>query len=262
MQTSYTYYFQTFRVLKSLFWRDILVYQNHVFKRMFDAIFWSSCVIFVNQYMMPALGVTSKFGIFNLVGNILVWGLFELNTQIAELITDDAISYYFTLPITPTWYLVKQGFTNAYKSWASSIAIIIPGVILINTSFDWSSINYPLFFLMHGLSMICFGFFSLFLASLAKDLSFLTTIRSRVLFPLWFLGCTLFSWHVLFKNFPSLAYLNLCNPVTYIMEGTRIAVFGQSNLLPFWLCFYMIIIFTLLFGYIGIARLKKRFDCI
>ncbi|NBV40233.1 ABC transporter permease [bacterium] len=253
---------QTFYILKDLLWRDILEHHKYLTQRLLDALVWSTCVTFLSQYILPTMGMPTQYGAFMLVGNFALWGLFETNTQVVELLTEKSLSYFLTLPIKPTWFFIKQGFANAYKSWAPSFAILPPGLLMIHSTFNWTHLSIPLFIFMHLLAVICFGFFTLFLTSFTHNVKYISSIRQRIIFPIWFLGCTQFSWATLYKTMPWVAYCMLANPVTYIMEGIRAAVFGQDGFLPLPVCMLMIVLYTLLFGYIGITRLLKRFDCI
>jgi len=46
------------------------------------------------------------------------------------------------------------------------------------------------------------------------------------------------------------------------MEAMRVAFIGQQGYLSFWLCIAMLMLFSLVFGYIGTRRLIKHLDCI
>ena len=63
-------------------------------------------------------------------------------------------------------------------------------------------------------------------------------------------------------NFLIRLYIALLNPLLYPMEGIRAAFFGQGGFISFWFCISMLSFFTILFGFIGIKRLKKRLDFI
>ncbi len=102
--------------------------------------------------------------------------------------------------------------------------------------------------------------FALMVGSFVKNMSTIGSVWMRFIYPIWFLGGFQFSWTVLFKTSPKLAYLNLINPMTYIMEAIRGAILGQEGYLPFWPCTSMVILFAFACAWYGIVRLKKRLD--
>jgi hypothetical protein len=79
---------QTFYILKALLWRDILEHHKYLTQRLLDALVWSTCVTFLSQYILPTMGMPTQYGAFMLVGNFALWGLFETNTQVVELLTE------------------------------------------------------------------------------------------------------------------------------------------------------------------------------
>ena len=63
------------------------------------------------------------------------------------------------------------------------------------------------------------------------------------------------------NNFvPNLSYVCLLNPVMYAMEGIRSAVLGSEGYLPFWICFFVMLIGGPILGGIGIWSLKRQLD--
>jgi ABC-2 type transport system permease protein len=84
----------------------------------------------------------------------------------------------------------------------------------------------------------------------------------RILFPMWFLGCYQFTWHMLYETNPTLAYLNLLNPVTYIVEGMRGSLDLNLPLLSYPVCVAATSIFIILFAWAGVRNFKRRLDCL
>ncbi len=61
---------------------------------------------------------------------------------------------------------------------------------------------------------------------------------------------------------PIMSYINCFNPVMYMFEGIRAATLDPSLSISFWLSCYILIIFTIPMGFIGIHLLKRRLDAI
>lgn len=258
---------QTVQIFFTLLWRDIRIFNPRFIGRSIDSLAWISSVVIVAHYIMPMFGLSyQKFGTFTLIGTIAVWGLFEMMTNIAVLIGDfegnQSISYFLTLPIPQYMIFVEYGLASAYRSIATSIFILPVGKIILGSELQLTHINWPQFiFAMLSINLF-YGFFTLFLASKTPNLNFLGTIRTRFMFPLWFLGGYQFTWKMLYAKSKILAYANLLNPITYIMDGIRATVLDPNHFIPFWTCMIVLWSFSILFGWIGTKRLLTRLDCL
>lgn len=250
----------------ALLWKDITIFNKRWVYRSIDAIVWMSCILFIAQYIMPLFGVHDKnYATFTLIGNLAVWGLFEMLTSIAmflgDIQGDKTISYYISLPL-PTWLIfTEQALASAYRSIASTILLLPLGALMLGKDFITDDFYWVQFCFAFIMINIFYGFFTLFIASCVPDTGALTMVRSRIMFPLWFLGGFQFPWKMLYSVNPTLAYCNLCNPIVYIMDGLRSSALPAHDYLPFWHCMIMLVLFSTVFGYLGIRQLKKRLDC-
>ena len=102
----------------------------------------------------------------------------------------------------------------------------------------------------------------LVLISCMKTIAQIENVWLRLIFPLWYLGCFQFSWQTLYKISPMIAYIDLCNPMTFIMEGMRSATINSSGSLPFWICCAMILFYAMFSFVLGLYWMKKRLDCL
>ncbi|MBV8661409.1 MAG: ABC transporter permease [Candidatus Dependentiae bacterium] len=256
--------YQTFYALLS---KDITIYNKRWINRSIDALVWAGSSLLIAHRIMPLFGITDPaYGTFNLIGNLAIWGLFEMLTSIGMFLGDlqgeKTIGYYVSLPLPSSMLFIEQAFASAYRSIASSILILPLGKLILGNNLILSNINWPCFIFALLMINIFYGFFTLLIASYIPDLSALTMVRSRIMFPLWFLGGFQFPWKMLYGVAPKLAYVSLCNPIIYIMDGIRSTVLPTEQYLPFWNCMGMLILFSILFGYFGIQKLKQRLDCI
>jgi ABC-2 type transport system permease protein len=246
--------------------RDARTLKEHVLTRMIDACVWSGVSLYVSQYLLPIFGIDLKFASFLVLGNLVVWAIFEVGTNMSILLGDlqgnNALSYYLSLPIPSSLIFVRLALTDAYKSFMATSPLLLLSKLILQDHFSLSSIHYPKMFTCWILSHILFGFFGIFVTSITKSFEYVTTIRQRILFPIWFLGCYQFTWNMLYQANPTIAYLNLLNPVVYVLEGMRGATNTNLEIIPFYICIMVIIFFTILFGYLGIRIFKQRLDCV
>jgi len=145
----------------------------------------------------------------------------------------------------------------------ASILVFPVGKLLLWNQFSLEHFSFVKFYFLLLVASLFLGFFSIFIVSITKDMySGLDNIWTRILFPMWFLGGFQFTWKTVYHISPPLAYINLLNPLTYALEGGRAAALDPAQSLPYWLCIGALMLFTILFGYLGIQNLKKRLDCI
>ena len=258
---------QILQTFYALLHKDIAIYNKRWINRSVDALVWAGSSLIIAQHIMPLFGITDpQYGVFNLIGNLAIWGLFEMLTSIGmflgDLQGDKTISYYLSLPLPTSMLFIEQACASAYRSMASSILILPMSKLILGDNFILYNINWPCFILAFLMINIFYGFFTILIASYVSDLSALTMVRSRIMFPLWFLGGFQFPWKMLYGVAPKLALISLCNPIIYVMDGLRSTALPAERYLPFWNCMGMLILFSILFGYLGIQKLKKRLDCI
>ncbi len=256
--------YQTFYALLS---KDIAIYNKRWIKRSIDALVWSGSSLMAAHYIMPSFGIKDPtYGTFILIGNFAIWGLFEMLTSIAmflgDLQGDKSISYYLSLPLPSYMLFIEQALASAYRSMAGAIVILPMGKLILGENFMLSAINWPCLIIAFFIINIFYGFFTLFIAGYVPSLAALTMVRSRIMFPLWFLGGFQFPWKMLYGVAPKVALISLCNPIIYVMDGMRSTVLPHENYLPFWNCMGMLILFSILFGYFGTKKLKQRLDCL
>lgn len=258
--------YKKIQTFTSILLRDVYVFKQHVMGRVIDACVWAGVSLYVAQYILPLFGMDQKFASFLLLGNIVVWGMFEIGTNMSIVLGDlqgvNSLSYYVSLPLPSSWIFIRMGLMDAYRSIIPTLPLLPLGKLILGDHIDLSAIHYPKLLLTWLMSHMLFAFFGLYLSSLTNHFDYITTIRQRIIFPLWFLGCYQFTWYMLHHVSPTIAYVNLLNPVVYAMEAMRGCTHTDIALLPYWLCLVMIIVQTILFAYLGIKQFKKRIDCL
>lgn len=253
------------------FWQ-LLVSNFHTFKprladQIINGIIWATINITVFGYIMATRGLSADYGPFIVVTIATVQGFFIPVHNVIILVSDmndqgSNLHYELTLPTPQVLVFIKYALANAYQGFITTLIMIPFGKLMLWNSFSFQYFSFFKFYFLIMLTCLFSGFFALFLASRVHNLFKISNMWQRIIFPLWFLAGFQFSWQDLYKTSPKLAYLNLCNPLTYALEGGRAAALNPVLSLPYWRCVTMLIIFTLLFGYLGISNLKKRLDCL
>lgn len=256
-------YFQT---LRQLLIKSFVIYQPQFKSKIINGLIWSGITIIVTAYIMPHIGLKG-YGAFMVATTAVSWGFFSTINNIAALVSDitnegSNLMYELTLPV-PQWVIfAKYALVNAYQAFIITLLIIPFGKILVWNEFTFEYFQFFKFYFILALSCLFFGFFSVLVSSLTKNIYNMDDVWLRIIFPIWFLGGFQFSWKTLYGISPTLAFINLLNPLTYALEGARAVSLNPELSLPYWLCVCALIFASGLFGYIGIINLKKRLDCL
>lgn len=251
--------------LYALLWRDWAVFVPVYKDRFINNVIIIGLTAVVFEYMMPYLGL-HNYSVFVTISSIGTWGLwnggFTAREILADLEGERSITYFLTLPI-PQWMIfVRFALSSIVQSISICLFFIPVTKIILWNSFNIMQVNWYHFITIFLLSNIFYGFFSLFITSYSKNVKTFGNVEMRILWPMFYLGCYQFTWMHLYKTWPVVAYCNFFNPMVFITEGIRAATIGQAGSLPFWWCVGALIIFTIIFGTIGIKRLQKRLDCL
>lgn len=252
--------------MKALLITDYKVFKQLVITKIIDGNVGIFCELFLAAYIMPNFGIGAGFGMIAFGGLLSASGVFEGYNSIISLVGDlhgeKILYYYATLPL-PTWLIfIRFIISHACLYSVLTLSFLPLGKLLLGNDFDIMAVNIPKLLFIIVLASLFYGAFVVFSTSFIKNLDLVGTAWARFIFPLWFLGGFMFSWHSLYVTCPAFAYLDLLNPIVYISEAYRSALMGPDGYLNFWLCISMIILFGVIAGYCGIRRIKKNCDFI
>ncbi len=254
-------YWETF---KQLLLTELSVFSELFFDKLVDLFIWVALTSVIFGYVMPAFGLAADYGVFQLAGMVASAGLFEVFPSVMALVGDiegeQVIGYHLSLPV-PSWVvLLKTAASYAIQCMVLCLSVLPMGKLVLWNQFDMSGISYGKLVLVCALGSMFYGIFTLWITSMTANVAKVGNVWMRFIFPLWFMGGFQFSWKVLHGLFPVMAYINLLNPMVYIMEATRAAILGQEASLPFWWCIGALALFIIIFWVHAYARLKKRLD--
>lgn len=246
---------------------DLKIILNDLPSALFDTVIWVTLSIFCNSYVLPELGLTTKFGSLLAVGQVVSCGIF-LSYSAAVVLTkdldgDSVITFELMLPL-PAWSIfLKKALAWAVKSMClSAIVLPISKVVLMNR-LVFVNFCYWKFFIAFLLVNFFAGIFAIFAASINKSILTINSVWVRFLYPMWFLGGSIFPYNVVSEAFPTLGKLLLLNPVVYSTEMLRSAVLGVgSHKLFFWHSFFALVGFSIIFFIISVHKFRKKLDFI
>ncbi len=245
--------------------RDMRVLSREFVGDLINAITWPGSLAITFGYVLPSVGMNQQYGTFLLVG-ALASTFFYLSLGMgSELVSDfcsmRCIDFYFTLPTSSYRFVLSyRVFSFAFHSVIISLPLLLIGKFILGSRMDLSQLSIIKLLLVVLLSGTFFGFFGLWLAAWIPTNRAFNSVWRRVYTPMQLLGCYWFSFFTGFKVFSYIACIALLNPLTYMCEGVRAAVMGQTEYLNFWLCLAVLIAYTIGFGWYAMHKLKRRLD--
>jgi ABC-type polysaccharide/polyol phosphate export permease len=225
---------------------------------------WAFCSLVVMGYIMQEFGLASDYGCFQLATVIGTVGLFEVYGNsfrcIVDFEGDRYISYLLTLPLSPAivWWSMICSYTLI--GIILSLVMLPFGKLLLGNSFSFANVSWFKFIVMLILANIFYGVFTIAVTAHVGAMSKMENVWSRFIFPLWFLGGFQFSWASVYKLSQPLAYVLLCNPILFVMEGTRAALLGQGDCLPWGICCAVLCGFIIVGWLYGNYKMKRLLD--
>lgn len=255
-----------FNTFWQIIYREILVFFKILGSKIIDITIITTTNILVFTFLMPYFGLKSSYGPLIVVGLIALLPFFEVIHRTTNLVSDitgnKKISYFLTLPLPSGYVLAAIPLGWAACGGIYSIFVLPIAKIILYQKFDLSNFSIIKFLLGFITIQIMYGFFALFIASLIKDMKYISWIWSRVVNPLFMFGGYFYTWMAIYSMSHVIGVINFFNPVMLASECLRSAIFGQSGFINFWLSILGLWLFILLFGYLGINRIKNRLDCV
>ncbi len=225
---------------------------------------WAFCSLVVMGYVMQQFGLAADYGCFQLTTVIGTIGLFQVYGNsfrcIVDFEGDRHIGYSLTLPVCPSIVFCSMICSYSLIGILLSVLMLPFGKLLLFNSFSFATISWIKFAIILVLANIFYGVFTIAITAHVGQMSKMENVWSRFIFPMWFLGGFQFSWASIYKLSPSLAYVLLCNPIMFIMEGTRAALLGSQDCLPWELCCAVLCGFIVVGWFYAYYKMKHLLD--
>jgi hypothetical protein len=251
-----------FSVFSRLVFTHIFIARKGLWDQIINIYIWGCITLVIMGCIMQKFGLTSNYGAFQFASMISIVGLFEVYYTVAKNIMDIEgdrnISYYLTLPTRPATIFLSMTCSYTIMSIALTLLLLPLGGIVLYRTFDMTTVSWPQFSLLLLLANNFFAVFSFAMIGHVGTMSKMRNVWTRFIWPLWFLGCYQFSWQSVYDISPIWAYPLLCNPFTFITEGTRSALLGSAGFLPWGVCCLALsgyIMVGWIYGYYKIKRL-------
>lgn len=257
--------FANMTIFRHLMVRDVTVLKKEFLGDLVNVFTWPLSLAVTFGYVLPQFGMDVTYGSFLLIGALASTFFYLAVGFGSELVNDfvslRSIDFFVILPATSYhFFLVQRVFSFAVHAMTLSLPLIPIGKLLLGDKLNLVNLCVAKLLLITFMSGIFFGFFALWLASWVPNNRAFSQVWRRIYTPMQLLGCYWFSYTMAGKVFGWWGLLTLVNPLTFMCEGTRAAVFGPTDYMNFWVSVAALLIYTILFGGYAMYKLKRRLD--
>lgn len=258
-------------VQAKIFWNllivDFLILFKGIWGELFDTSIWVSLSVICNGYVMPKLGTSLSYGALLSIGQLVSCGIFLMyhssNGLVGSFFNDKAIAHELMLPV-PSWMIFARRTVSLTIKAIILSSIVLPlSKLILGSRIDLLNINFLKFSLGFFLVNFFAGCGAIFLASVNSGDKYSSRVWVRYVYPLWFLGGSIFPFGAMNAAFPFFGKILLLNPIVYATELMRAATLGAgSHYLSFSVSATILFLYSIGLFWVGFFKLRKRFDFI
>lgn len=257
-------------IMKALLLRDLFVLRTKLFDLFINSTIVLGVEMIIWLYLYPAFGVDYRVSLPLFFGFPLLSLLFNLGFGFSMKYTFGAayqgygdLEYHLTLPLPSICVFTAYVLSFWIESFLVTVPLIAGALLFLHSIGGVYNGSLALFFFFYAIVVFLIGFIFLAASFHYPFAWFKANMWPRRIGPLIVVGATFYPWYKVYEYSPKLAYVMLANPVTYICEGLRAALFGSNgSSLPVAGCL-LIVITVLCLSFVWMKQsVKKRLDLI
>ena len=247
-------------ILRNMLEADLKIIRRDIPHKALDTVIWALVTSIVSCFLLKLPIDSVKEIVAGGIGSVM---FMPVGSQAVAFVADIKgirhIDFLLTTPV-PAWVVLTRFILNFFMGQLLITLFAFPMVKLaVGDLLPLDQTSWPLFIAIVIISNLVFATSSLLISTFVYWGNYYR-IWMRIMFPMWFFGCFQFSWQTLYAKSPALAYLNLLNPFTYIMEGVRAALLGQAGYLPIWICLSGLTVLGCFMAFFAFRRLRTILD--
>lgn len=257
------YHIKSLKAGKALLLRNIISIKYTYIDGVINALITSTVLALSFGYFLPLLNIPSS-----LVGNMFVGSLFftcvqMMHTRAMSFVFDIAaqrtIDFYMIAPIGYTLFIITHVISLMLEFAAISLPALLWGKLLLGYQLPFVYMQPILALIMYLLTLLFFSSITLALGICSPFGWFTTSAHARFLVPMAHLGCANLPWASIAAYFPTLKYLFLLSPLTYVIEGLRTTIMNYQSI-PLSICMTISAISCVVCLLATAYALKNRLD--
>lgn len=252
------------RIFGALLQRDIKVLFSNFGSRMIDNVIVVSINVFLYRYLAPLLGMPAHLVAPSYIGSIMMpmvfIGFSLARNMMVDLHYSSVIEYKLTLPLPKKWLFASYIVSFMIEAALITIPLLTIGIFLLGDFYVPVAPHWFATPIVYACSLFFLGTFFLFLSFNYSYEWFEQNLWARRLSPMFCFSATFYVWHRIYAASPIFGGLALLNPFSYIAEGIRSGLLGNSEFIWVWYCIPALL-FASILSILGLTvAIKKRID--
>lgn len=235
----------TFTNNASIFWalltRDMKVLKTRAHNLVIDGLILVSITVLIFGNLLPLLGMSTKLIAPIFLGNSLSFFLASLGYNCAMRMVYDLkfnrfIDYFLTLPLPKTWLFAYYLTSFMIESAIVTLPLVTLGIIALGNNFGPINGSFITFLCVYFFVLLFWSLFFLGSSFLYNFTWFKSNMWVRRIMPLFIFGPAFFTFKTISTVIPVFSTLFWLNPLTYNIEGLRVALLGGTDYVPLSIC--------------------------
>ncbi len=256
-------------VLRGLLLRDLTVLDKSLAEFLHNTVTQPLLLVFVFAYLFPLIGQTmgdgteagaSRFASLLMAGLIAqamaFQGVFRVAVPLArEIDVTGELEGRVLAPTSVNVLALEKMLFGAILAFFAAMVVFPVGAFLPSTPI-FLAVDWPVLLTLTPLACFTSAALGLTVGTLLKPES-VPMLSSTLALPLAFGGAVFYTWASL-DPVPWLKYLVLVNPIVYLSEGMRAALFTGVTHMPLPAVYGALTAFAVVFGLLGMHGFRRR----
>ncbi|MDQ4089183.1 MAG: ABC transporter permease [Actinomycetota bacterium] len=256
-------------MLRGLLLRDLTVLDKSLAEFLHNTVTQPLLLVFVFAYLFPLIGQTmgdgteagaSRFASLLMAGLIAqamaFQGVFRVAVPLArEIDVTGELEGRVLAPTSVNVLALEKMLFGAILAFFAAMVVFPVGAFLPSTPI-FLAVDWPVLLTLTPLACFTSAALGLTVGTLLKPES-VPMLSSTLALPLAFGGAVFYTWASL-DPVPWLKYLVLVNPIVYLSEGMRAALFTGVTHMPLPAVYGALTAFAVVFGLLGMHGFRRR----
>lgn len=244
----------TFKTSCAIIWaltkRDCIVLYSNLYDRLLDGMALVFVQVLAFGYLLPLMGMPqalcAPLYLANVIQIFFFIGYATSIYYVFDLRYKRIIDYHLALPLPKKYLFAQYAIKYSIEALIIGIPLISLGIIGLGSQFPLHAMHLPSLIGISLASLLFFSFFFIYFGISSPYTWFMDNAWPRRLLPLFLLSTSLCTWESVYAFNPTIAYIFLVNPITYITEGFRASFFSDGLYLPISWCIMATLFFSAL----------------
>lgn len=255
------------RMLWAIFKRDTKVYFRHWLRSFINyGIIYPTLWSISFGLLLPYYGLGHQDALMTtmMICGSFIWIVlpvtYHLNMDLMYEINNKGYIWYYLTFAPSTLLLVERLIFSTFISLVSAVPFFCMIKLILGNLFLSATLSVPLLLGIITSSGLFCGAFNIFTMTIVYNDIQMTNFFIRIVMPAVNFGCFLVPWYAMRSIHPLIGFLTLANPFTYITDGLRSSIVGNSLFIPASYCVGALTGFAMIFIILAAFFFKRKTD--